>query len=48
VCRIEDDAEALDVLEWAATAMLRAGLAQAAPKKPPAPRPGPSRRSPRT
>ena len=26
VCRIEDDAELLDVLRWAATAILRAGL----------------------
>lgn len=29
VCRIEDDDEALDVLRWAATAMLRAGRAEA-------------------
>jgi hypothetical protein len=29
VCRIDDDSEAAKVLEWAATALLRAGLAEA-------------------
>jgi hypothetical protein len=29
VCRIEDDRQALDVLRWAATTLLRAGLSDA-------------------
>jgi AcrR family transcriptional regulator len=35
VCRVDTDGEALDVLRWAATALLRAGLDEAAPSPDP-------------